>query len=97
VKVNNAVVAQFTVNFKGAKRIVFANKKQHQGLLNRLFTGKIDTVVNPIFEEPITFIPKKKNKALVKGKGYLVVPNPIPQSGVAEISAPTKKLYINLQ
>ena len=97
VKENNVVVAQFTVNFKGAKRVVFANKKQQQSIVSKLFTGRIDTIINPIFEDPIIFVPKKKNKALVKGAKYLVMPNPIPQSGVAEIRSLTKKLHINLQ
>lgn len=96
VKKNGVVASQFTCSFKGARRVVFATSKQHQSALNKLFTGRIDTIVNPVFEEPITFLPKKK-KAMAKGKGYLFNPNPIPQSGVAEISAPAKKLIINLQ
>lgn len=97
VKKNGVVAAQFTCNFKGARRVIFATSKQHQSALNKLFTGRIDTVVNPVFEEPITFLPRKRGKAMAKGKGYLFNPNPIPQSGVAEISAPAKKLIINLQ
>lgn len=96
VKKNGIVVAQFTCNFKGARQVIFATKKQPQNVLNRLFTGRIDTIVNPVFEEPITFLPRKK-KAMAKGKGYIFSPNPIPQSGVVEISAPAKKLTINLQ
>lgn len=97
VKKNGAVVAQFTTNFKGARRVVFASEKVKQTILNRLFTGRIDTVVNPVFEEPITFIPRKRRKAMVKGKGYLINPNPIPQSGVTVITDPVKNLTINLQ
>lgn len=96
IKNNGVVAAQFTCNFKGARRVIFATKKQPQSLLNRLFTGRIETIVNPFFEEPITFLPRKK-KAVAKGKGYFFNPNPIPQSGVAEITAPAKKLTINLQ
>ncbi len=97
VKKDRAVVAQFTVNFKGARCVVFANKKQRQSTLNKLFTGKIDTIVNPVFEDPITFIPKRKKKAMAKGNGYLFNPNPIPQSGAAEISSPSKKIIITLK
>ena len=96
VKKNGAIAAQFTCNFKGARRVIFAAKRQPQSALNRIFTGRIDTIVNPIFEEPITFLPRKK-KAMAKGKGYLFNPNPIPQSGVAIISAPAMNLIINLQ
>ncbi len=97
VKKNGVVEAQFTCDFKGARRVIFATSKQHQSTLNKLFTGRIDTIVNPVFEEPITFLPRKKKKAMAKGKGYLFNPNPIPQSGVAQISAPAQQLIINLQ
>ena len=97
IKKNGVVTAQFTCNFKGARRVIFAEKKYPQSALNRLFTGRIDTIVNPIFEEPITFLPRKNRKAMAKGKGYLFNPNPIPQSGVAEISSPAKKLIIMIQ
>lgn len=97
VEKSGAVVAQFTTNFKGARRVVFASQKVKQTALNTLFTGRIDTIVNPIFEEPITFLPRKHRKAMAKGKGYIFNPNPIPQSGVAVITEPAKKLTINLQ
>lgn len=97
VKKNGTVVTQFSVNFKGARKVVFADKKQPQRVLNKLFTGRIDTVVNPIFGEPIIFFPRKGRKAMAIGRGYLFRPNPIPQSGVAEICEPTQKLIINLQ
>lgn len=97
VKKNGIVVAHFTCNFEGARCVIFSTSKQQQSMLNKVFLGRIDTIVNPIFEEPITFLPRKKRKALAKGKGYLFNPNPIPQSGVAEISAPAKMIVIHLQ
>lgn len=97
VKKNGTVVANFTVNFKGAKKVVFASAKVKQGFFNRLFTGRIDTVVNPAFDNPILFLPKNKKSAIVKGQNYLVMPNPIPQSGVAEISTLDKKMSVKLQ
>lgn len=97
VKKNGVVVSQFTVNFKGARRVVFATKVAKQNALNKLFTGQIKTIVNPFFEEPLTFIPSKKKKAIVRGKGYIFNPNPILQSGTAVITEPAQKLTINLQ
>mgnify|MGYP004479402465 FL=1 len=97
IKKNEVIIAQFTCNFKGARRVIFAAKKQKQNALNKLFTGRIDTIVNPIFEEPLSFIPRTTRKAMVKGRGYQANPNPISQSGVAEISAPARRLIINLQ
>ena len=97
VKKNGNVVSQFSCDFKGAREVVFASKRQKQSILNRLFTGSVRTVVSPFFEEPLLFLPRKNKKALVKGKGYFANPNPISQSGVAEISAPTEKTIIILQ
>lgn len=95
VKKSGVVVANFATNFKGARRVVFADKKVRQSLINRIFTGKIMTVVNPVFKEPIAFIPQKK-KALVKGKGYICKPNPIPRSGITVIEDPVKKITIDI-
>ena len=97
IKRNGAVVSQFSCNFRGAREVVFASKRQKQSILNRLFTGNVRTVVNSIFEEPLIFLPRKNKKALVKGKGYFANPNPISQSGKAEISAPAEKTIIILQ
>lgn len=96
VKRNGLVVANFTTNFKGARMVVFSDKKVRQSFLNRIFTGKIMTVINPIFEEPITFIPRKRKQANVKCKGYICRPNPIAQSGVAQITEPIKKITIDI-
>lgn len=97
VKKAGIVTAQFSVNFEGARCVVFANQKQRQGILNKIFTGRIDTIVNPVFEDPITFIPRRQRKAMAKGRGYLINPNPIPQSGGAEINLPAKKMVITLK
>lgn len=97
IKKDGSAIAHFTTNFKGARRVVFASQIIKQTTLNRLFTGRIDTVVNPIFEEPIIFIPHKHRTAIAMGKGYQFNPNPIPQSGVAVITESKKKVTINIQ
>lgn len=95
VKRNGFVIANFSTNFRGARKVIFADKKVRQSLINRIFTGKIISVLNPIFKEPITFIPRRK-KALVKGKGCICRPNPIPQSGVAVIEDPVNKITMDI-
>ena len=95
VKRNGFVVANFSTNFRGARKVVFTDKKVRQSIINRIFTGKIIVVLNPIFKEPITFIPQRK-KALVKGEGYICRPNPIPQSGVAVIEDPVNKITMDI-
>lgn len=97
VKKNGRVVASFNVDFKGARKVVFANQKVKQSALSRIFSGKIATVVNPVFEDSITFVPRKGRKAIGRGAGYTFKSNPIPQSGVTEILSPSRSLIINLQ
>ena len=90
-------IASFNVDFKGARKVVFANHKQKQSVLCRIFTGEIRTIVNPVFEDSITFIPRRGKKAVGRGLGYSFKSNPIPQSGVTEILSPSRNLIINLQ
>lgn len=93
---NGNIIAQLNVNFKGAKKVVFATQEHKQSIINRIFTGKIITKVHPAFEEPIIFIPKGKKKAILMGRGYIFNPNPILQNGIAEIKALAKKMTINI-
>ena len=97
IRRNGKVIASFNVDFKGARKVVFANHKQKQSVLCRIFTGEIRTIVNPVFEDSITFIPRRGKKAVGRGLGYSFKSNPIPQSGVTEILSPSRNLIINLQ
>lgn len=97
IKRDGGIISQFTVNFKGARKVVFATMRIKQSFLNKLFTGRIDTIINPAFEETITFTPRKGKKAMARGNGYIFNPNPIPQSGTTTISHTTNNLTINLQ
>ena len=72
------------VVFKGARRVVFSDRKIKQSFWNRLFAGEVRTYVNPLFVGKLTFIPKKKN-AMCFGEGYNINPNPIPRSGIANM------------
>lgn len=90
------LVGQMNVVFKGARRVVFSDRKIKQSFWNRLFTGEIRTVVNPLFVSRLTFIPKKKN-AMCFGDGYYVNPNPIPRSGIANIENKQQKIKITIR
>ena len=59
---------------KGARKIVFSNKKKNQAFFNRLFTGKIIYVQNEIWSTPCVFIPKNKNSIKSQSQGYLIDP-----------------------
>lgn len=90
------LVGQMNVVFKGARRVVFSDRKIKQSFWNRLFTGEVRTYVNPLFVGKLTFIPKKKN-AMCFGEGYNINPNPIPKSGIANIDNRQLKLKITIR
>lgn len=86
VKQNGNIVYNKTCQFRGARMVVFAAQKEKQSFLNRIFTGRIDTYVSPIFTQKIMFLPKKQGKyGFVRAIGYTIIPNPIPRSGNATI------------
>ena len=93
---NGKTVSQHHVVFTGARQVVFSNKKVKQSLLNRFFTGKIVSFVNPEFKTAIYFNPKRKS-AIVKALGYRIDPNPVPRSGRATITNTADKFTIVLQ
>lgn len=90
------LVGQMNVVFKGARRVVFSDRKIKQSFWNRLFTGEVRTYVNPLFVGKLTFIPKKKN-AICFGEGYNINPNPIPRSGIANIDNRQQKIKITIR
>lgn len=96
IEQDGKIVGQLSTNFKDARRVVFADKIVKQSFKSRLFTGKIKTVVNPLFSEKLTFLPKKKN-AIIYGNGYIANPYIIPRNGMAAIVNHQKKLKITLR
>lgn len=96
IEQDGRIIGQSTVVFKGARKVVFADKRVKQSLWNRIFVGEIKTFVNPAFKDALTFTPRKKD-ASVYGKGYIIRPNPIQRSGVAQISNNILKTKITLR
>lgn len=96
IQQNGKVLSQNRIVFTGARQVVFANRKMPQSLMNRIFTGKIVTIVNPVFVTPLTFSPQKGKNAIVRGNGYITTPNPIPRNGLATIKQAQQLLQINL-
>lgn len=64
------------VNAKGKRRVVFTNKNMKQGLLSRIFTGKILYKKNEIWTSPLAFEAgaKKKTLRVVRTKDYAFDP-----------------------
>ena len=51
---------------KGARQVVFTNRRIKQGKLNRLFTGKIIYEINPVWTTPVIFEPTSKGEVKMK-------------------------------
>jgi len=96
IEKNGTIVGQLNYAYTGARKVVFSNSKKKQSFWHKIFVGEIKTLVNPIFENELTFVPKKKN-AIVYGLGYIIHPNPIPRNGIAKISLPKEHLLITLR
>lgn len=96
---NGNNIHQFNCDFSGCRKVVFSNVKVKQSALDRIFNGEIKTVVNPVFQQPLTFTAKRKGRTRVAwalGNGYTVQSNPIPQSGITIIIHYQDKLKITL-
>lgn len=60
-----------TVKFGGCSEVVFTNKQEKQGFINRFFFGKTDYQVNAIFKTPIHLKPGHgKREINITGRGY---------------------------
>ncbi len=84
------------LSLKGQNEWCFRIKKVKQSFWNRLFTGEVKSVVNPLFVCKLTFIPKKKN-AMCFGEGYTINPNPVPKNGIANIDNRQQKIKITIR
>jgi hypothetical protein len=74
IQINEPYFAK--VNVKGARRVVFTNKKVEQSLINKIFTGEIIYKKNDIWTSPLAFEPgaKKKTLRVMRTKDYVFDP-----------------------
>ena len=74
IQINEPYFAK--VNVKGARRVVFTNKKMEQSLINKIFTGEILYKKNDIWTFPLTLEPgtKKKTLRVIRTKDYVFDP-----------------------
>lgn len=97
IEKSSRIISQTKVDFTGARKVIFSNKREKQSVLNKFFCGKIITLVNAEFESPISFTPTRNRKAAnTVGKAYIITPNPIQRSGIATIINQQKQLKITL-
>lgn len=90
------IIGQMNYSFKGARLVVFYDRKVEQSRLNRFFVGEIKTFVNPVFKNKLSFTPRNR-EAVVQGPGYSINPNPIPRNGVSTIIHTQEKITITLR
>ncbi len=93
---NGSTVAQFNIMFTGNMCVYLSSAKIKQSLWNRIFCGKVKTIVHPLFGEPLKFTPAKKKQIRVTGRNYFISPNPMPRSGQAQITNQQQKLNIQI-
>lgn len=62
------------VRLKGARRLVFCNKRQEQSMLSRIFTRPILYNVNAVWTQPLTMEPAKKKIRVIRNKTYVFDP-----------------------
>lgn len=63
-----------TIRIKGKRKLIFANKRQEQSALNRLFTGEVLCNVNPCWSQPLVLEPAKKKIRAQRNKTYVFDP-----------------------
>jgi len=92
-------MAPLIVKFKGARMVVVsATPQKKQSGWNCLWTGKIIYKLHPAFITPMTFVPGRGKKILVRTQSgaYQISPNPMPGIGAAVITDVRKNLKINV-
>lgn len=88
---------QLNIVFTGARMVIISNKKVPQSFFEKCFKGKIVSIINPYFEEPLKFTPSKKKRIRVMGMNYISTPNPMPYNGTAEIKNIHKNVNIKIR
>jgi hypothetical protein len=63
-----------SIKVKGARKIEFTDHKKNQGMLNRIFTGKIIYQVNEVWKSPFILEANKKGLRPKTGGQYVVDP-----------------------
>ena len=86
------------VKMTGARMVVISNVKKSQSVLSLLLTGPIIYKVHPEFTSPLTLLPARGGRMLVKADTarYSVNPNPMPRIGSATITDKTTNTQITI-
>lgn len=62
------------IRLKGARRLIFSNKKIEQSALNRIFTGTVICNVNGCWSQPLIMDPAKKKIRVQRNRTYVFDP-----------------------
>lgn len=63
-----------TIRIKGARKLIFSNKKVEQSALNKLFTGTVLCNVNGCWSQPLVMEPAKKKIRVQRNRAYVFDP-----------------------
>lgn len=86
------------VKMTGARMVVISSQIKRQTFIDALIKGPVVYKVHPAFEEPISMMPVRGNKVLVKGdsSAYRIQPNPMPGIGSATIDNIKSNIHITI-
>lgn len=63
-----------TIRIKGARKMIFSNKKTEQSFINKLFTGTVLCNVNACWTQPLVMEPGKKKIRVQSNRTYVFDP-----------------------
>jgi len=73
LQVHDPITRRETI--RGSRRVVFTDKRQKQGWLNRLFTGKIVYIVHEQWKDGFEMVPGSKGGTIVAAEKWNVSPS----------------------
>jgi hypothetical protein len=82
----------------GARGVVISSQMKRQSFIDTLIKGPVVYKVHPAFISPISMIPVRGGKVLVKGDSsiYRILPNPMPIIGSATIDNVKSNIHITI-
>jgi hypothetical protein len=90
--------APLIVKMTGARMVVISSEPKRQSIWDALIKGQIIYKTHPAFTTPVTLMPRKGKRILVKADSsiYRVTPNPMPCIGSATIENHQSNIHITI-
>ena len=86
------------IKFKGVRMVVISSEPKRQNIWDALIKGQIIYKTHPAFTTPVTLMPRKGKRILVKADNatYRITPNPVPYIGSATIENLKSNIHITI-